>query len=249
MGSDPPHGSPTLTIEVLTKEAHRASIQADHDRGHFDKINEVFEDHAARIDTQAKSISEVTLASAVEVTVHARFMQQQALMQKMDEKIEKNAQLAVSNDATLKAGLQALEAITNSQGVAIPELRRDVQRTVTDISTVMSQVQQTAATGGTYVPPAVVDSGMAESLRTAHVGIGNMGQRMSDLQKRCDESIATLSSQIQHTISGDIQVRIAELVAHMGDFGSRITAMERAGPAAPAPTGSVGCPPGGSEAI
>ena len=196
MGSDPPQGSPTLTVEVLTREAHRASIQADHDRDHFDKINEVFEDHAGRIDSQTKMLSEVTMASAVELTVHARFMQQQALLQKMDEKIEKNAQLAVDNDASLKAGLQALEAITSSHAAAIPELRRDVQSAVANMSNTMSQVQQTAAaaaSAGTYVPPAVVDSGTSESLRAAHAGIENMGLRLSEVQKRCDESIASLS--------------------------------------------------------
>ena len=78
-----------------------------------------------------------TLLSRVQGNVHS-----------IEGKFEQNAQLAVSNDKSVKQGLKEMEALVNQYGEelkAVPVLRSDVQGAVRDMAAVLQQ----QSSGGT----------------------------------------------------------------------------------------------------
>ena len=103
-----PAGQSPLNNETLTKEVHRLHIQSGVDKTFFEDMVSVIGDHAQRLDRQATMITEVTLGSASESTVHARLGRLEKMINNLDAKVENNANLALGNDASVKSGLQAL---------------------------------------------------------------------------------------------------------------------------------------------
>ena len=110
---DPARG-PAASVDELTFEVLKLHSQKPIDTEYFKQIYDVMEDHAARITiTNRYMKSEITQLKSV-----------------LKSDINKNASLALDNDARLKEGLARLEAQVIANGAATAELRGEVQAAV-----------------------------------------------------------------------------------------------------------------------
>ena len=166
---EPARDRAPLQAAEITHELHKLYLQSTADREFFGKTVESLNDHAQRLDLAWTLLSRV-----------------QAKVQSLDDSVEKNALLAVSNDRTVKQGLAEMETIINRHGEeikAIPVLRGDVQGAVRDLAAI---VEKQSSTG---VAPSPADAlGQQRESRAPEVAeaLRKAEERMQKLEQQYD---------------------------------------------------------------
>ena len=124
----------------LTAGYHLVHAQAFDNLAHIAEIKEVLDDHAARLDRYKPLWSALT---RIEDT-----------LRQTNTDLAETARQVANNDTQLKGNLKELEVIVTEHGVAIPQLRADVQGAVTEIALqASSRAAQPAASGLGVGPP------------------------------------------------------------------------------------------------
>ena len=106
-----------MTIAALTHEVHKLYVQAEADKIFFNNTVDQINDHLQRFDIMKQAMA--TLSDITGKVV--------AGASASEDRAGKLSADVVDNNNKIKQGLKELEVIVTQQGLAISELRVDVQ--------------------------------------------------------------------------------------------------------------------------